>query len=243
MLDDPARELRRDAVARAIKDAEKTLKDGDKAGAVDAFRRVFRSARDRDQVEALAKQLKGLGMEVDLKAHYGLIDRWILVASFDNTGMKGYDAAYPPEQGLDLKASYVGKGEKPCRILDFTTPDAQGKVDLNAALGKEMGAVAFAYASVELAEDAELRLATNNALKVYVDGRLAFFRNEYHHGMKMDQYAVPAALRKGRREILLKICQNEQKDDWAQTWSFQARLCDAVGGAVPFKIVTEALPR
>ena len=47
-------------------------------------------------------------------------------------------------------------------------------------------------------------------------------------------------LRKGRNEVLLKVCQNEQKDDWAQTWSFQARLCDALGGAVPFAIVTEA---
>lgn len=244
MLDDPGRELRRDAVARALKDADKRLKE-DKAAGIDALRRIFKSARDRDQVDALAKQLKGLGMEVDLKAHYGLIDRWVLVASFDNTGMKGYEVAYEPEKGVDLKAAYAGKGEKPARLVDFTTSDPLGKVDLNAALGKEMGAVAYAWAVVESpAEGAvELRVATNNAVKVFLNGELVFFRNEYHHGMKMDQYPAKVRLRKGRNEVLLKVCQNEQKEDWAQGWSFQSRLCDALGGAVPFKVVTEAPPK
>jgi hypothetical protein len=244
MLDDPGRELRRDAVARAIREAEKTLKD-DKPAGTEALRRAFRSARDVDQVNGLAKQLKSLGVEIDFKAHYGLIDRWVLVASFDNSGMKGYDVAYEPEKGVDLKASYPGKGGTPARVVDYTTPDPQAKVDLNAALGKQMGVVAYAWAVVESAEEraVELRLATNNAVKVFVNGELAFFRNEYHHGMKLDQYVARVRLRKGPNGILLKVCQNEQKDDWAQTWSFQARLCDALGGAVPFRVVTEAPPK
>jgi hypothetical protein len=39
-------------------------------------------------------------------------------------------------------------------------------------------------------------------------------------------------LKKGRNEILVKICQNEQTEDWAQTWDFQLRVCDALGTAV-----------
>jgi hypothetical protein len=31
---------------------------------------------------------------------------------------------------------------------------------------------------------------------------------------------------------LLKLCQNEQKEDWAQDWHFQLRICDASGAAV-----------
>jgi hypothetical protein len=56
--------------------------------------------------------------------------------------------------------------------------------------------------------------------------------------MTMDQYVGRGKLRKGANEILIKVCQNEQKDDWAQSWGFQARLCDALGGAVPFTNVT-----
>ena len=44
-------------------------------------------------------------------------------------------------------------------------------------------------------------------------------------------------LRRGRNEVLPKVCQNGQKEDWAQRWSFQARLCDALGGALPFRSV------
>jgi len=242
MIDDPGRELRRDAVARALQAAQKLLKEGDKAAATDALRSLFASAREKDQVDAIAKQLKDLGIAVDLRAHYGFIDRWVLVASFDNAGMKGFDAAFEPEKGVDLKGSYAGKADKPARIVGFTTPDPLGKVDLNAALGKEMGSVAYALAVADAPAElpVELRVATNNAVKIFLNGELGFFRNEYHHGMKMDQYVVKGRLRKGPNEILLKVCQNEQKEDWAQSWSFQARLCDALGGAVPFKVVTEA---
>jgi hypothetical protein len=46
-------------------------------------------------------------------------------------------------------------------------------------------------------------------------------------------------LKAGRNEILIKVCQNEQTDAWAQKWSFQLRVCDALGGAVPLTVVTE----
>jgi hypothetical protein len=239
MIDDPARELRRDAVARAIAAAETQLKT-DRAAATDAFRKLLPSARDVDQVNALVKQLKSLGIETDVQAHYGVIARWVLIASFDNSGMKGFDTRNAPESGVDLKAKPAGKGGAPVRLVETASSDSVGKVDLNTVLGKEMGATAFAYAVVESTDErpVELRVATNNAVKVYLNGTLGAFRNEYHHGMKMDQYVARGTLRKGRNEVLLKICQNEQKEDWAQTWSFQARLCDAVGGGVPFKIVT-----
>ncbi len=245
MLDDPGRELRRDAVARAVEAAQKRLKDGDKAAAADAFRKIFACAREPDQVNAIAKTLKDLGFGVDLRAHYGFIDRWLLVASFDNVGMKGFDVAYAPEKELDPKAPPAGKDGQPARIVEHTTADPHGVVDLNVVLGKEKGSIAYALASVESPSGGpvELRVATNNAVKVFLNGELGFFRNEYHHGMKMDQYLLRGALRKGRNDVLLKICQNEQKEDWAQKWSFQARLCDGLGGAIPFKVVTEPAPK
>jgi hypothetical protein len=239
MLEDPCRELRRDAVARALAAGQALLKT-DRAAATESFRRLLPSARDRDQVGAIVKQLKALGVECDLQAHFGIVARWVLIASFDNSGMKGFDAANPPERGVDLSSTLEGKAGKPVRYVEHATADPQGKVDLNAVLGKEMGAVAYAYAVVESPDErpVELRVGTNNAVKMFLNGALRYFRHEYHHGMKMDQYVARGTLRKGRNEVLLKICQNEQKDDWAQSWSFQARLCDALGGALPFRNVT-----
>jgi hypothetical protein len=234
MIDDPGRELRREAVARALGKIPKGPEGKE------PLRTLLPCARERDQVDAIVKQLKSLGVDVDVQAHYGIVARWILIATFDNTGMKGFDAVHPPEQGVNLAAKLEGKAGKAVRHVEHATADPHGKIDLNAVLGKEMGATAFAYAVVESPDErpVELRVGSNNAVKLFVNGTLGFFRNEYHHGMKMDQYVARGRLRKGRNEILLKICQNEQKDDWAQSWSFQARLCDALGGAVPFRNIT-----
>jgi len=40
--------------------------------------------------------------------------------------------------------------------------------------------------------------------------------------------------------LLLKICQNDQKEPWAQVWSFQFRICDGTGGVVPVLLVSPA---
>jgi hypothetical protein len=48
----------------------------------------------------------------------------------------------------------------------------------------------------------------------------------------MDQFIVRGELKPGKNVILLKVCQNEQKEDWAQVWQFQLRVCDSIGKAI-----------
>jgi hypothetical protein len=232
MLDDPGRELRREAVALAIEQAVL-------APAADDLKRILGHARDKDQVDALAKHLKAVGVGVDLPSHFGFITDWTVIASFDNADAKGFGVAYGPEPGSEAG---TGKGGRAPRRLPARSIDAYGTVDLNQAVGKEKAVVAYALAVVESPEarDVQVRVGTNNAVKIFLNGELLFFRDEYHHGLKMDQYVGRGRLRQGRNEVLLKICQNDQTQDWAQKWSFQARLCDALGGAVPFKIVDAA---
>ena len=57
--------------------------------------------------------------------------------------------------------------------------------------------------------------------------------------MGFDQYKAVATVKAGKNELLVKACQNDQKEPFAQVWQFQLRLADATGGAVPFKV---ALP-
>jgi hypothetical protein len=61
---------------------------------------------------------------------------------------------------------------------------------------------------------------------------LVFAREEYHRGMNLDQYRMRGKLKAGKNVILIKICQNEQTEDWAQRWQFQFRVVDATGTAV-----------
>ena len=135
MLNDPGAELRRDAVARAYQSAKQLLEKGDKAGATAALRALFSAARDRDQVDQIAKDLKGLDVQVDVTAHFGFISQWLLIGPFDNTKGIGFDKVYPPEQKVNLAGIHEGKNAKELRWALYRTADPYGMVDLNKAIG------------------------------------------------------------------------------------------------------------
>jgi hypothetical protein len=235
MLHDPSTELRRDAVAVAMKEAQTLLDRGDKAAATAAYHKAFAGALDRDQVDDIAGRLKSLGVKVDLAAHFGFLRHWQLLGPFEGTRDTGFPGSFPPEKGIDPDGAYRGKSDAPLRWKLYTTPDPYGLVDLNKVIGKHHGAVVYALAVVRSPAEraAEIRVGSANAVKIFLNGACLFGREEYHHGMRMDQHVGRGRLRAGRNEILLKICQNEQTEDWAQAWSFQLRVCDAIGIAVP----------
>ncbi|HTN00537.1 MAG TPA: hypothetical protein VL132_01595, partial [Planctomycetaceae bacterium] len=124
--------------------------------------------------------------------------------------------------------------DKDVAWTDHATTDEYGVVDLAKALSPFKGAVSYAATEFNApqAETVELRLGTPNAWKLWVNGELAFARDEYHRGTRLDQYKVQVHLKPGRNVILLKVCQNEQTEDWAQDWKFQIRVSDSSGAAI-----------
>jgi hypothetical protein len=244
MLHDPGAELRRDAVGLVLADARRRLERGDRPGAAAAYRKALAGALDPEQVDEIAAKLRELGTEVDLAAHFGFLRDWRLLGPFDNHGGAGFTAAFPPEKKVDLAGRCKGKGGVELRWARYTTADPYGVVDLNKALGKHSGAAAYAYAVVVSPAErpVQVRVGSENAVKVFLNGRPIFSREEYHHGMRIDQHVAPATLRAGRNEILLKVCQNEQKEEWAQKWSFQLRLTDAAGAKVPLEAAKGGRP-
>jgi hypothetical protein len=233
LLNDPSVEFRRDAVQRLLSRA-KELQAADNAEQAKAvYQQALQAARDEDQVEAAVQPLAKLGEKVDLPRHFGFLMDWRLIGPFDNSANKGFDVPYPPEQTIDLDATYVGqKGE--VAWTKFVTQDKHGIVDLAKAQAPHKGAATYAYTEFtsDAARDVEIRIGTPNAWKVWVNGKCLFGRDEFHRGMQIDQYRVRAALQPGKNQILLKVCQNEQTEDWAQRWQFQARVCDSTGTAV-----------
>ncbi len=233
MLDDPSLELRRDAVARVLASAEQASAEHNTDLALSTYRQALVAARDLDQVKVVTESLKKLGHPVDLAHHFGFLLDWKLLGPFDNHQGKGFDVAYPPEVALDLAASYPVQSGK-IRWNSHHTGDEYGAVDLNKAIGKQMGAVAYAVAEFhsDKPRPIELRLGSENANKIWLNGTLLSTAEVYHANGTMDQYVGRGELKTGRNVILLKICQNEQTETWAQDWKFQLRACDATGKAV-----------
>ena len=112
----------------------------------------------------------------------------------------------------------------------MTTND-YGVVDMNKPFTALKGAVGYAAAEFVAAESrpAEIRLGCINGWKVWFNGKFLFGRDEYHRNVEIDQYRMPVTLQKGRNVIVVKICQNEQTEDWAAAWEFQLRITDALG--------------
>ncbi|MFN0018128.1 MAG: hypothetical protein ACKVP0_07715 [Pirellulaceae bacterium] len=230
LLSDPSLELRRDAVALALADAAKAEgKDAAKA----AYRKAFSASRDHDQIKLAAEKLKELGDTVDLATHYGFLTTWQIIGPFDNTGDKGWNIVYPPEEKVDLAASYPGlKGEISWK--ETTSQDDFGLVDLTKVLDKHKGAIAYASTEFisEKDQEVDLRLGCINANKVWLNGEEITANHVYHAGQQIDQYLAKGKMKKGKNAILLKICQNEQTEMWAQNWQFQFRICDTIGTAI-----------
>lgn len=234
MLNDPSGEFRRDAVARLMEQVPQRLAASDETGARKLLKEAMAGARDDDQVQAVKKELEKLGEKVDLPRHFGFLVNWRLVAPFDNTNKKGLAAVYPPEKELDFSATYEGKEGKKIGWVEHATENEYGIVDLAKALGPFKGAVA--YAATDFQSDGprpvEFRLGTPNSWKVWLNGELLFGREEYHRGMNPDQYKMRGTLKAGKNTILIKACQNEQTDNWAQRWQVQFRVVDATGAPV-----------
>ncbi len=229
MLDDPSLELRYDAVAQLMEQAAAAKG----AAQIGAYRTALSASRNIGQIEACAAALEKLDETVDLTEHLGFLTTWWLIGPFDNTDKKGFAIAYPPESAVDLEASYSGKVGT-VRWQQHTTEEKYGLVDLNKAIDKHMGAVGYAvtefYASQQT--PAQLRLGTENANKIWLNDEPVDGTEAYHTSMKVDQYIRDVQLRPGRNVIRLKICQNEQTEDWAQSWSFQLRVTDRLGKAL-----------
>jgi hypothetical protein len=233
MLDDPAVELRRDAVALKIDEAETLLRNGQKDAAKSRFDEALAAANDLGQVKSLAGRLKAFGETVDVARHMGFLLRWRLIGPFDNTATKGFAVVYPPERNIEPGRSYPGKHGQ-VKWIDHTSGDELGKVDLNTLLGEEKAVLAYATCEFRVPREQAVQLRTNttNATKVWLNGVLVHQHSFYHDGVAFDQYVIPCPLRAGRNVLLLKVCQNEQTEPWARLWDFALRICDKNGSAV-----------
>lgn len=234
MIDDPSLELRRDAIDSNLKLAKDNTPK---------LTELFLAARDIDQVQEIGKLLKKTDDEIT--RHFGFVERWHVVGPFDSTKGEGFGKAYPPESVVDLSATYLGKADTKIAwkaVVAKLDPKSKdyAMVDLNTELGKHKDSAAYAFAVVEVPNDVsvELRAGSITSIKMFLNGKSVFERDEYHHGHVMDQHVGKATLKAGKNELLVKICQNNQTEQWAQNWAFQLRICDSTGGAIPFKLIS-----
>lgn len=231
-LNDPSPELRREAIAQELERLEMSARPSIRAD----LEKLFTYARDKDQVDAIAQKIEDHGGQVRISEHFGFVTHVWLIGPFDSTGGKGFAHAYPPEKARDTTGSFQGK-DGPVAWAPFATTDKYGKFDLNELLGKHKDAVAYALAVIQTAKEqpCEIRVTSPTAIKIFLNGQELLAHEEYHHGAAFDAYIGRGTLQPGENVVVLKVCQNNQTQSWAQAWFFQMRICDATGGPLPLE--------
>ena len=194
------------------------------------------AARHPSQVVSIIEKLKEFGETIDQSKQFGFLPIWRLIGPFDNVGTVNFNKIFPIESdGIKgtLKAEYEGKtGTVKWKEETSVAPD--GNVDLAAVFANEKGCIIYAVAEFESEkdQDAEVRLGCINGNKIWLNGKLAMSNEVYHTGTQIDQYVEPIRFKAGKNQIMLKLCQNEQTEAWAQKFAFQVRICDSSGKAI-----------
>ena len=230
MLEDPSPELRFEAIEKALVPAE--LPEA-------KLRDLLGSARQPEQVTAIIERLDKQGVKIDRAKHFGFLTQWKFVGPFDNAGSNHFNTTYAVETDYvanKLATSYSGKSDAAAWRSE-TSSDPDGLVDLAKIYNNEKGCIVYGIAELNSPSDVacELRVGCINAQKVWVNGELVIANEVYHTGMQVDQYIAPIKLKAGVNRVLIKVCQNEQKEAWAQRYIFQARVCDSTGKAISLK--------
>ena len=225
--DDPSLELRYIAIEFELQDNTLDAK---------ALQTLLDVARHPEQMVSIINRLREKEISVDQSRQFGFLTDWKLLGPFDHVGTTNFDKVFPVESDWvkgATKSSYEGKNG-PVKWLDEKTQSPEGLVDLAALYSNEKGCIIYAVTEFdsEKEQDAELRLGCINGNKIWVNGKLVMTNEVYHTSMQIDQYAEPVHLKAGKNQILVKVCQNEQKEQWAQRYAFQLRVSDSTGKAI-----------
>ncbi|MCC6489852.1 MAG: DUF4838 domain-containing protein [Candidatus Hydrogenedentes bacterium] len=186
----------------------------------------------------IAKEKTGAGLSERFAKEQGFITQWQLCGPFDNAGTEGHDRVYPPEETIDLSASYSGKDGQPAVWSLSHTPEWRGYVDLLEEYSSTEWVCAYAACWVTLdngPKDVMLRVGSNDSVKVFLNGG-EVWNNKAGRVAGVDNDLVPVLLPEGTSCILLKIGQTRAG------WGFFFRITEPDSDKVPRGLRVERMP-
>ncbi|KAF0247120.1 MAG: hypothetical protein FD180_59 [Planctomycetota bacterium] len=163
----------------------------------------------------------------------GFVRDWFLCGPFDNESETGFKNVYGPEKDSGLDKEHEGK-HGANRWFRSAARASFGEVDMAQLfrLASDVCAYAAAYVKSDATKPVALRLASDGATKVWVNGKLALTSDCYRQA-GFDQDAAGAVLEKGWNVILVKVCQKGGGEDTKNledlSWEFGLRLTEPDG--------------
>jgi len=134
-----------------------------------------------------------------------------------------------------LRAKYLGKtGEIRWKL--YETKQSMGQLNLIQAIAPVKEAVGYAYTELNSprSQKAQVRCGADDNLTIWLNGKKVLSRLQWLNGTRLDRFTASIQLRKGRNQLLVKVCQGPQHKNPAvpNNWSLQLRICDRTGANV-----------
>ncbi len=156
----------------------------------------------------------------------GFLTDWQLLGPFDNEQGSGFDTPYPPETAIDLEASVDARGrELTWRRMPQTS---SGFLPFSRLFHPSEQVLAYAATTLEVPEDMDvaLRLGSDEAIRVFIDGH-PVFEHDVRRSCRLDQDAFGVHLSAGRHTLVVKLAQR------VEDWGFALRITDPMGEPLP----------
>ncbi len=174
------------------------------------------------EIASISREIINTCYQEEAVKYFGLpIKEWAIIGPFKN---KKFREKYPPEQEINLNASYKGlSGNVKWRTA---LADNNGVINLLKSY-PEISEYVCAYGMVNIKsknkKDVELWMGSDDGIKAWLNGKKVWIYKA-GRGLVKDQDKVKVRLKKGDNILLLKISQG------TGDWMYTARLVDKNGG-------------
>ena len=190
---------------------------------------------DYHDMDWAARQADRMAADEDMGRHpnvtslFGLVHDFSVIGPFSNDRWLGHARAYPPEQTIDLNATYEGTAG-PVRWQQVAVPDEQGYLDFPQLMKPKDWTVAYAlcYVHSDTSQQAQIRTGTNDAIKLWFNGRLLLdYQTPGGRWAIMDDDITSVTLPAGWSALLVKVAQT------TGNWGMYLRITDLKGAPLP----------
>lgn len=185
--------------------------------------KILQAYAQGQMVQSYIRQGKVYRAEQEVK-ELGMINDWLLIGPFDNTGKSGFKKVYLPEEEIDLQKIYTGKDSIQIKWFQPRKTNLSGFINLDAFLYPHNWSVGYALTYVYSPQEKAVmfKVGADDAVKVWLNDQVVIEQDIYRKAV-IDQEIVPVCLDEGWNKILVKVCEKED------SWGFYFRITDLEG--------------
>ncbi len=218
--------LKPEALRAYVGIASRTADAGQRDRAIEMLKKAVGLGPSRDVSSAAVAKLRDLGVKIDPAKAAGFVTTWWITGPWVGPEI---DTKRPPEDGVDLQAK-IKIGDQEVGWFKHHTTDAMGDVNLDVLLKPNDNVTGYMYAEVTVPQEQDvlLRTGSDDALKVWVNGK-EVFKFASPRSLQVDQDTIKAHLNAGVNKLLLKVV------DWGGGWEACLRITDPNGKPIEFE--------